>query len=333
MPLGRMTRSSLEKVISYPRLHVCLFDLGNATPRRNGGAGFTLAGLPTVVEAHRSERIAVSYSSTVDRPARMALSNAIQRLSKIRPDAVAQLRVVEVSRQHIGLGSKTALVLGALKAIDLACDLRLAQHDLQVLSGRGGTSGIGINTFFTGGFVIDGGHSYQGNGGFLPSRFRRRFDIPAVIHSSSIPDNWRFHLLLPAGRYVHGAQEFDFFKKNTPIPVQQVFHTIALAYHGLAPAVAANDLRLLRDVLTLLHHIGFKSRELRGQTAPVNAVIRRLRQRNDCAVGLSSMGPLIYAVAEADNRHFTRFVESLCRDGAAEMLGSHAGRNLGYEGH
>jgi len=328
-----MMRHSLGRVISYPRLHACLFDLGNATPRRNGGAGFTLAGLPTVVEAHQSERMAVSYFANVDRPARMALSHAIQRLAKIRPGAVALLRVTEVSRQHIGLGSKTALVLGALKAIDLACDLRLAQHDLQVLSGRGGTSGIGINTFFNGGFLIDGGHSSKGHSGFLPSRFRRRFDIPPVIHSSSIPDNWRFHLLLPSGKYVHGAQEYDFFKRNTPIPAQEVFQTIALAYHGLAPAVVTNDLRLLRDILTSLHRIGFKRRELRGQSASVNLVIRRLRQRNDCAVGLSSMGPLVYAVAEADNRYFSRFVESLCQDGAAEMLGSVAGRNLGHESY
>jgi beta-ribofuranosylaminobenzene 5'-phosphate synthase len=320
-------------VISYPRLHACLLDLGNATSRRNGGAGFTLAGLPTVVEAHQSKRVEVSYSAIVDQPARMALANAIKRLSKIRPSALAELRVVEVSRQHIGLGSKTALILGALKAIDLACDLRLTQHDLQVLSGRGGTSGIGINAFFGGGFVIDGGHSCQGHRRFLPSRFRRRFDIPPVIHSASIPGNWRFHLLLPSGKYVHGTQEYDFFKKNTPIPALEVFRTIALAYHGLAPAVATNNLRLLRDTLISLHCVGFKRRELKGQSASVNMVVRRLRQRDDCAVGLSSMGPLVYAVAEADNRYFTRFVESLCRDGAVEMLGSFAGRNLGYESH
>ena|SRR5579863_2812361 len=333
IPSLRMTRSSLERVISYPRLHVCLFDLGNATPRRNGGAGFTLAGLPTVIEADQSERMEVSYSATIDRSARMAMSNAIQRLSKLRPTVVVRLRVVEISRQHIGLGSKTALVLAALKAIDLACNLGLAQHDLQMLSGRGGTSGIGINTFFAGGFVIDGGHSSRAHGGLLPSRFRRRFDIPPVIHSNIIPDNWRFHLLLPAGNYMHGAQEYEFFKNNTPIPAQETFRTIALAYHGLAPAVATNDLRLLRDILTSLHRIGFKRRELKGQTASVNIAVSRLRQRNDCAVGLSSMGPLVYAVTEADNHHFTRFVESLCRDGAVEMLGSFAGRNLGYESH
>jgi beta-ribofuranosylaminobenzene 5'-phosphate synthase len=275
----------------------------------------------------------VNYLPTIDQSARLALSHAIQRLSKLRPGIAAFLRVAEVSRQHIGLGSKTALVLGALKALDLACDLRLAQRDLQLLSGRGGTSGIGINAFFIGGFVIDGGHSSRGSTGFLPSRFRRRFDIPPVIHSTNIPDNWRFHLLLPSGKYVHGAEERDFFKKNTPIPSQEVFRTIALAYHGLAPAVATNDLRLLRDILTSLHRVGFKRRELRGQSESVKTIIRSLRQRKDCAVGLSSMGPLVYAVAEADNRHFTRFVDTLCRDGAAEMLGSFSGRNRGYESY
>jgi beta-ribofuranosylaminobenzene 5'-phosphate synthase len=154
-----------------------------------------------------------------------------------------------------------------------------------------------------------------------------------VTHSSQIPENWRFHLLLPSGRYLHGAEEFEFFRRNTPIPSHEAWRAIALAYHGLAPAVSSGDLPLLREVLMCLHRVGFKRRELRGQSASVRWVVRELRKRTDVAVGLSSMGPLVYAVADADNRNCSRYIESLCRQGAAELLGVFAGRNLGYESY
>ena len=48
-------------------------------------------------------------------------------------------------------------MLAVLASIDAALDLRLAREELQLLSSRGGTSGIGIHTYFVGGFLIDAG--------------------------------------------------------------------------------------------------------------------------------------------------------------------------------
>jgi beta-ribofuranosylaminobenzene 5'-phosphate synthase len=325
-----MLRLRLKRVISYPRLHACLFDLGNATPRKHGGAGFSIAGLPAIVDARPSSRMDVVYSVEVDGSTRTAISAAIRRLARVRPSIAAQLRIVSVPPQHVGLGSKTAVILAVLKAIDLVCTLRLTKSDLQFLSGRGGTSGVGINVFFTGGFVVDGGHDSRVHRGFLPSRFRRPLKIPPSTCRIGIPAGWRFHLLLAPGKLMHGIEERRFFERNTPIPRGEVFQTIALAFHGLVPAVRTGDLRLLRDILDSIHEIGFKHRELSGQSAVVRSIVRSLYRRGDCAVGLSSMGPLVYAVSNADNGELSEFVESLSRSTGARMLGAFSGRNLGY---
>lgn len=323
--------TKVKKVISYPRLHCCLFDLGNATPRKDGGAGFTVSGLPAIIEARPSQQMGVSYSAAIDRSARNAISTAMLRLVRMKPKAAARLDILQIPPQHIGLGSKTTVILGVLKALDLACDLELTQQQLQVLSGRGGTSGIGVNTFFTGGFVVDGGHDSRRHKGLIPSRFRHNFEIPPVVYRCNIPENWCFTLLLAPGLKMQGASEYEFFQKNTPIHSGQVLRTIALAYHGLVPAVRTSDLRLLRETLDSLHKIGFKHRELIGQSAMVRTLFCVLRQRRDCAVGLSSMGPLVYAVAEVDNRPFGEFVESLCHRFNVKMLGRFSGRNLECE--
>jgi len=320
----------LERVISYPRLHVSLFDLGNSTARKHGGAGFSIAGLPVIVDARQASQMNLIYSAEVDRSTRKAISSAIHKIEVSRAGAAAQICVVGAPPQHIGLGSKTALILGVLKAIDLVCSLRLTNSELQVISGRGGTSGVGINAFFTGGFLVDGGHDSRTCMDFLPSRFRRPLQIPPPIYRTSIPESWRFHLLLAPGNLTHGAKEREFFQKNTPIPHKEVFQTIALAYHGLVPAVSTGDLRLLRDVLASMHRIGFKHRELNGQNTAVRNLMKAIHQKSDCAVGLSSMGPLVYAVSNADDQQLIELLDSLCCLTGARMLGSFSGRNLGF---
>lgn len=322
--------NNLTTITSYPRLHVCLFDLGHATPRSYGGAGFAVAGLPAVVKAHPSSRAAVEWATPADTSIRKAVSIAIARLMAAREDAVARLQVLSIPPQHVGLGSKTATILGVLKAIDLACDLKLTKQDLQTLSGRGGTSGIGVNTFFTGGFIVDGGHDFRKSRALIPSRYRRRFEIPPVINRTCIPEEWRFTLVLAPGKSLSGSAEHEFFRRNTPIAPRQVFETIALAYHGIIPAVASGDLRLLRDALESVHKVGFKHRELMCQSSTVKAAIRALTQRQDCAVGLSSIGPLLYAVSHVDNHSFTKFADSLRDRLGVSMLGTFTGGNGGY---
>jgi beta-ribofuranosylaminobenzene 5'-phosphate synthase len=270
------------------------------------------------------------YSVEVDGSTRRAILAAIRRLARARPGTAAQVRIVSVPPQHVGLGSKTAIILAVLKAIDLVCTLRLTKSELQFLSGRGGTSGVGINVFFTGGFVVDGGHDSRMYRGFLPSRFRRPLEIPPSTCRIGIPASWRFHLLLAPGKLMQGIEERRFFEENTPISRGEVFQTIALAFHGLVPAVRTGDLRLLREILDSIHRIGFKRRELSGQTVAVRNILQSLHGRGDCAVGLSSMGPLVYAVSNDDNWKLSEFVESLSRSAGARMLGTFSGRDLGY---
>jgi beta-ribofuranosylaminobenzene 5'-phosphate synthase len=122
-----------------------------------------------------------------------------------------------------------------------------------------------------------------------------------------------------------------FFRKNTPIPGREVLSSIATVYHGVAPAVLTADLKLLKEALQELHSRGFKARELLNQADSVKDFIREADETTDLAVGMSSLGPLVYAVgAEGDDKG-NDLVAELAVKYRGRLLGVFRGRNQGYE--
>ena len=318
-------------VESFSRLHIGLLDLANATPRKYGGAGFTLSGPSVIVQAIRSRRTGIDHSGNIDTRAAGDLELAVQRLQKVAAGSTVCVQVLRMVPQHVGLGSKTALVLATLKAIDLECSLNLSRETLQLLSGRGGTSGIGINAFFDGGFLVDAGHVASRSSQFYPSSHKRRFDPPPVALRYLIPSEWRFHLLLPARKIYSAGAEVSFFKINTPTTKPQALRSISVMYHAIAPAILGGDLAGLRSGLIELHGTGFKSREVRSQSSTVKALLREIAESTVYPAGLSSMGPLVYAVASADDIVASSTLRDMCGQYGAKYLGSFAGRNSGWQ--
>lgn len=75
------------------------------------------------------------------------------------------------AKRHTGTGSGTAVTLASLEALFAINRVSVIQADLIRISGKGGTSGIGIHTYFDGEFVVDIG---------------RGFDTAAIMSSDEI---------------------------------------------------------------------------------------------------------------------------------------------------
>lgn len=80
--------------------------------------------------------------------------------------------IQEMPPQHCGLGSKTSLLLSVVKLAFIINDIPVTPEEIVYFSGRGGTSGIGINTFFSGGIITDSGHDEDSPRNFAPSSSR-----------------------------------------------------------------------------------------------------------------------------------------------------------------
>jgi beta-ribofuranosylaminobenzene 5'-phosphate synthase len=315
----------------YPRIHLGLIDLGGATFRRYGGAGFTLSSLSTEVVAVPSRRLEVSGLDNLDTQGQQDLISALERLSKVAPSARARITIKKLPPQHIGLGTKTALLLGAITAAGLATDVRLPSKLVKQLSGRGGASGVGVNTFFSGGFLTDVGHSYSKLGDYAPSSSQIPLSYPPAACRVKIPSSWVFYLLLPGGQRYSGISEVKFFRLNTPIPRVEVMRSLALTYHGVVPAVLSKDLALLKMSIHGLQRTGFKRRELEAQPDTVKSIIEQFKGIPECAAGVSSMGPLVYIIADKNNEAVKEQVNAVCREFQTALLDVCMGRNRGYE--
>lgn len=106
---------------------------------------------------------------------------------------------------------------------------------------------------------------------------------------------------------------------------------MAAVYHGVVPAVLTANLKLLKEALQELHSTGFKARELRNQADTVGDFIREADEKTDLAVGMSSLGPLVYAIGAEREGKGCEVVKELAVKYRGALLGVFRGRNHGYE--
>lgn len=317
---------------AFPRIHITLIDLGHATLRANGGAGFTLDCLPIEISVHRCSRDQLVTPDDFDCVARADVEVALNRLRDVWEFPATAIRIITSAPQHVGLGTKTAAVLGTLRAVASLYGITITPTELQTLSARGGTSGVGISTFFTGGFVADSGQPAVADQFYKPSSAAGPSILPVPIVHMGMPTVWNCHLILPPGTRVAGADEAAFFQNNTPIPDVEVLQVLAAVYHGICPGVASASLSLFRRASVRIHETGFKRREVAAQPPEVGALLRRVNENPTVSAGMSSMGPLLYVIGMLDHsRKIRGALEDLCALFGASYIGAYRFRNAGFE--
>jgi beta-ribofuranosylaminobenzene 5'-phosphate synthase len=319
----------MTRVCGYPRLHAALFDLGTATLRQYGGIGFAIDGPRTTLVVDRASHFSLSPTDLLDDRSTQDLSAAVDRFrSRSRIPAIS-INIEALPPQHVGLGTKTTLVLCVLKAIQTLAQLDLERTELQGLSGRGGTSGIGVHVFFDGGLIIDGGHRTDPPRTYLPSSSRPVHGIPPVIARVSMPETWTATLVLPSGERRSGSDEATFFSRATPVPNDEIREAIALAVVGLGASAAAADFETFISSLNALQKVGFKAREVAAQPATVSTLLQELSEIPMCGVGMSSMGPLLFAITK--DAVTPEVIAERAKERKALVLGTFGFRNMGFD--
>ena len=317
-------------ISAYPRIHIGLLDLSGITSRKYGGAGFSIDGLAIRITARRANRLTISGISGLDSAAQSDLSELLKRL-QIHCDDPLQMEicVTDVLPQHIGLGTKTAITMGVCCVVLQFLGYEVDREAVQKLSGRGGTSGVGIHAFFDGGFIVDLGHPTD-KAGFAPSSGGRQSTLPLLCKRIPIPENWVFALIVPKGNRLYGQDEISFFTNNTPIPAEEAIKAIALMYHDIVPSVMTGDLVTLSEAITELQMTGFKTREILAQSSDTQELLRNLASAKVGAVGMSSLGPLLFVIADIEDHKAAKCIAKLVEAASAQLLGFFPGNNNGY---
>jgi len=294
--LKRAIRRENMIVVNTPsRLHITLIDLNGSIGRLDGGVGLALDFPSVKINAREAAELSISGNTTFeDRIERAASAIMIEY-----EVAGVAIEVLDEYPAHVGLGSGTQVALAVGTAISELYDLRLTPATIARLTGRGGTSGIGVAAYEAGGFLIDGGH--KGKTAFLPSSASGKYGQAPLIVRHDFPD-WTIVLAIPN---LHGAsdtREVEIFKQSCPLPLAEIQELCHVILMKMLPAVVERDIESFGQSIDRIQMLGFKRRELELQPFCAR-LVQFMKDNGAFGAGMSSFGPAVYGITDGTQLH------------------------------
>lgn len=299
-----MTLSRKIKISAPARIHIALISMGDNPYRKYGGIGFAINGFDTVIEAQCSNnrmcsvRDARSAITSFDEIKLISIQALLDNIAESEHLKKIDILVASSPPINSGFGSGTALELACIESLFLCNQYEISEERIVKLSSRGATSGVGVKTYFQGGFVFDLG--VPAGGDFLPSSASTQ-NSPKALHSKGwkFPE-WSIAIFLPKSRSIipSGAYEIDFFEKYAPIKIEDVYQTSFLTTFGILPSILDENKLLFSEAVSELQRLGWKSLEWAQYDGVLNRCRATLVENGLSGVGLSSMGPAIYCLSE-----------------------------------
>ncbi|MCL2156683.1 MAG: beta-ribofuranosylaminobenzene 5'-phosphate synthase [Methanobrevibacter sp.] len=324
-------------IIKSPsRLHMTLIDLNGSYGRTDGGIGLTIAKPNLHLACEESEKgITIDFNkkindSDIREESFKKISDSARKIcSHFNLDSGFHFDVEEAYFPHSGLGSGTQISLATAKLICEHIGENLNGVELGNIVERGGTSGVGIFSFDHGGFIVDGGHSLEEKGTFLPSSASPA-KPPQLIARYDFPEEWDVIIAIPnAIHSVTGEKEIDLFQNYCPVPVRDVEQLSHLILMNLLPFLLEKDIKSFGSVINRIQNLGFKKVEVGLQPQKIKSLMKNMREFGAYGVGMSSFGPTIYGIVEEKNHDVFKATQEIIGDDG--IVFKTKAQNHGYE--
>lgn len=271
------------------RLHITLIDMNASRGRVDGGIGITLDKPVIRIKAEKSDRNEIIGGSEHIERMRTSAVKLLPKGTGIR------ISIEKDYPSHVGLGSGTQTALAAGMAVNRLYALGKSVYELGMITGRGGTSGIGVAAFETGGFILDGGHKFSEKKDFLPSAASRLPPAPVLLRRD-FPE-WDIVVAVPEEKGASKQNEVSIFQKGCPVPLKDVEELSHIILMQLLPALAEEDIVTFGKSINAIQSIGFKKLEVELQAVSAH-LMQVLREAGAYGAGMSSFGPTVYAFGE-----------------------------------
>jgi beta-RFAP synthase len=309
--------SAALRVTAPARLHLGFLDLNGEIGRRYGSIGIAIDRPSTELTITPSAENAATGPES---------RRVLKLLRKYTGDGKLGAYAVDIANAipaHAGLGSGTQLALAVGAAIARLQGRDLSPADLASLGERGARSGIGLEAFASGGFIIDGGKGKTDR-------------PPPLTLRTDFPKDWRVMLILdPNFSGVSGEAETTAFAGLPPFPERQAAHICHLVLMKLVPGLKELDIEAFGSAITEIQeivggHFASKQGGSPWTSRAVGEIASRMRDMGATGIGQSSWGPTGFAFVDsqkAAERLYHSLGEDAKRDGL-EILIIH-GRNTG----
>ncbi|WP_049969887.1 beta-ribofuranosylaminobenzene 5'-phosphate synthase family protein [Haladaptatus cibarius] len=281
----------MAQVTVGARLHFGFQNLSLAYERLYGGLGVALESPTVSVEALPADEIRCE-----DFREREYARCATDILGVPGID----LQVRETLPGHVGLGSGTQLALTVLAATARAYDCRPEIRDNAPALDRGGRSGVGVSTFERGGFVVDAGHPTERFTTDRPSR--GEWSVPPVVAQHTIPEAWRFVVVLPEAEPGRSGDNED---ESMRTVVERADPAIAddisaVLLRQVLPAIAGDDPETFGGGVAEIGRLNgawYADEQGGVYRPPVGELVTEMEKSPAIfGAGQSSWGPAVYGV-------------------------------------
>jgi beta-ribofuranosylaminobenzene 5'-phosphate synthase len=275
-----------------PRIHLTLIGMDAIGYRSNGGLGFSIDSPTVRVALQCSDR-----STVADRrkyPLNESERIRLLEVAETFAEFPVKLELTGDMPSHCGFGSATAIRLATIEAVASIKGQNLTDDEIVRLSGRGGTSGVGVNTYFNGRFVFDVGVRAM-NTSYLPSSSVEGMRLPPLVIMTDNMPNWEVGICIPSSISLKtAAEEVEFFTRTCPIPVSAVKDTLYEAVYGISASIREADFETFcRSIREIQRQVWKRlERELYGE--PLFVLEREIYAAGAKAVGMSSLGPGLF---------------------------------------
>ncbi|VVB65487.1 Beta-ribofuranosylaminobenzene 5'-phosphate synthase [Candidatus Gugararchaeum adminiculabundum] len=309
-----MNRPSKVLVSSPSRLHFCLVDLNGSLGRSDLSVGVALEEPRCEVEAIASSTIKITGSSD---------PRINQILSKLNCANNCNLPIKQNIPEHVGLGSSTQLLMAVAKAASIISGKNYSTLQLAELAQRGGTSGIGVHAFASGGFLVDAGHSFGKKGvkaSFSSSSFSSS-PAPQLLARYELPESWHFACIIPDSKKFFGEKENEIFQSKTPVSEKITEQLSRAVLVKLMPAAVEQNAVDFGESLNLLNQIRLADN---WADPALQKYVKQMISAGALGAGISSFGPLVYGFTDSKNKaekilsefDCTKFVSKIENKGA-----------------
>jgi beta-ribofuranosylaminobenzene 5'-phosphate synthase len=314
------TVGEIGRVVVVPaHLHAGNMDLTGDLGRLYGTAGFTIEYPRTVIEAVKSDKIAVMGEDSEN-----AETYARTFMERFGIDGGIAVTIRETIPKHLGMGSQTALALSLGHAISELYNRPIGIEEMAIALGRSDIVALGFNSFQTGGFIVDGGYKIREKG--------RR--IPPCLFRYPIPEDWLFVICIPQRPIPeilkikeHEEEILDTLK---PMPEQMSDRLSRIMLMQVMPAIMEHDIKTFGKYLTAFNSrlgAGFWEEFQEGNTycdPVVESGINLLLENGAYGAGQTCWGPTFYGLVD-NGETAIKLVEKL-----ESLMEQHGGGDVFY---
>lgn len=284
-----------------PRIHITLIGMDNEGYRINGGIGFSINEPSIILDfspAHSFECIDCrSFPLADDEISRL---HDVLEKERVRLQFKSNLSIKIHGEMftHFGFGSGTAIRLSCMEALYYANGVVPNNDEVLSSSGRGGTSGIGINTYFSGGFILDLGRKSDTSSHHPSHMSENRLSLPLFMQRINMPD-WDIGIYIPTDISPKTEiEEVEFFNRTCPIPSKEVYETLYHSIFGVYAAVLEADKQTFSIALREVQKSFWKSAERSEYGERLLNAESNLYDCGASVVGMTSLGPSLFFFAE-----------------------------------